>query len=149
MLATLIFIVILIVGFSLLHNYPTDFHNMYWDKNRRGIHLLSSRTFGNPDGDAYTKYYHYYFDVNSGKTKMCDCIDDKFEFDFTLNELKRKTKLDLEIDYSTRTRKRLKNYIDAKNSVFVVSAQHKLKRFGNSNLITCKKDNSQILKIRV
>ncbi len=110
MIEITVFILIIITGIVLLSNYPTDFQNIYWDKNGKGIHLLSSRKFGNPDGESYTKYYHHYFDLKTGKTNVCDTIDEKFEFDFTLNELKRKTKLDLEIDYETKINKRLKNY---------------------------------------
>lgn len=146
MIVTIIFLVIVIFGLFFLNNYPTDFHNMYWDKNGKGIHLLSSRTFGNPDGDSYTKYYHHYFDLKTGKTNVCDTIDEKFEFDFTLNELKRKTNLDLEIDYATKTTKRLKNNIEAKAAAFVITVSPKSKRFGKSNLITCEKDNTQLWK---
>jgi hypothetical protein len=146
MIVTVIFLVIVTVGFFLLNNYPTDFHNMYWDKNGKGVHLLSSRTYGNPDGDSYTKYYHHYFDLTTGKTNVCDTIEDKFEFDFTLNELKRKTKLDLEIDYATKTSKPLKNYLETKHSEFIVTVFQKSKRFGKSNLIICEKNNTQLWK---
>lgn len=141
--------VIAVAGFYLL-NHRTYFENIYFDENRHGFHALTSRKFGNPDGDSFIEYYHYYFKVSDRKIFVSKSIHDGNKLNGTLKDLKIRTKLNLQPNYKTKVSKLSSNQWLIQNEDYSVMVFLNAKRFGNCNLIQCRnKDQSLVFKIHV
>ena len=140
-----IFAFIVAIGGFYIFKYPTYFESFYFDSKNNGFHALTSRKYGNPDGDSYIEYYHYYFSLPDGKSFVSNNIQDSTELKGTLKDLKNKTQLNLEPDYNTKIIKRKPNQWEIKNNDFSIFVILNSKRFGKSNLIECRGKDKSIL----
>jgi|JI10StandDraft_1071094.scaffolds.fasta_scaffold1458088_1 hypothetical protein len=136
---------IVAIGGFYIFKYPTYFESIYFDSKNNGFHALTSRKHGNPDGDSYIEYYHYYFSLPDGKSFVSNNIQDSPELKGTLKDLKNKTHLNLEPDYNTKIIKLKPNQWEVKNNYSSILITLNNKRFGKSNLVECRSKDKSIL----
>lgn len=127
------------IFYLLVFKYPTSLECVYFDKHQQGLHVLTHRKHGNPDGDSFTEFYHHFLYLSNGRAFVSSSIQNNYNIDITLKELRKKTGVFLDPDYSLKPYKLKPNlWIISKDGYHIIIHLNKL-HFGNSNIVECKK----------
>ena len=123
----------------------STFDKIYFDQNNSGVHVITRRIGYNLDGEQYLVYTHYYINLETFQIDISKKIQNDDDLETTLEELKNKTRLNLNPKYSTKLIQLKPHLFEIKNKFYTVSIYLHKRTFGKRNFLEFKAAVGSIL----